>query len=194
MWCCVKLAKSGAQMKVRLMESCKRGRKGEVIELRDFLAMSLIKKSLAVRVEGTCRLGDLYFGKLVRVVDKYCEKTWKGVEPAFECMPLGYGIFKYAKGEYYKHMLISGDYYTNVVNNRQYITEQYFYDDKIKVGQTIIESESAQKLTEALASEIAKRGWNEDTKLSDTQLAKFEQDINEKLKYFIEAERAVKGF
>ena len=57
-------------MEIKLLQDCKKGAKGQIIEMRPLFAHSLIKRGLAIKVEPVFRVGDLCFAELA-TVDNY---------------------------------------------------------------------------------------------------------------------------
>ena len=180
-------------MEIKLLQDCKKGVKGQIIEMRPLFAHSLIRRGLAIKVEPVFRVGDLCFAELA-TVDNY--EDYKLIEGevsdiGFWLQTFRYGVFKHYPPRFHKYVFVGGDYYQHISTNKKYLADNCLNNMKIKKGDLVINHQSVYNIAD-MDEELQSRGWTQDTELTLTQVRQFEQELNNKRNAYIGMTRYVR--
>ena len=168
-------------MRIKLLENCKKGTKGEVLEMRNYFANLLIKKGLAKEVEETFRIGDLCFGEIAYVQDIEIDEIKRGEvsDISFWATPVSIGIFKYEKPQFFKSILMENDYYSLIASKRKFLSTKGFNNHKIRIGDYIVNSSSVRDMKH-IEQDILSLGWTLDSELDKYEIYDLEKYLTKK--------------
>jgi len=173
-------------MEIKLLQDCKKGDKGQIIEMRPFFARSLIKRGLAVEVEPVFRVGDLCFAEIAMVEASEDFKIIKGEvsDIGFWLQTFKCGVFVHYPPRFHKYLFVGGDYYQHISTGKKYLGDNCLNNMAIKNGDLVVNHESVYNILD-MEDELNARGWTQDTELTLSQIRQFEQDLNNKYNAYV---------
>ena len=181
-------------MEIRLLKSCMHGEKGDIIDMRPIFAKMLIKRGLAVKAESIFILSDLCFGEIAKVADFEDYQLYEGEQVsdiAFWLETKEYAVFIHHPPRFARNMFAGGDFYHQLSTGKKYLGDNCINNIVIRKGEEVVNHTSI-KLLCFMDEELKSRGWDENTELTIDQIKQFEQDLNNKYKYFIGSTRYVR--
>ena len=165
-------------MKIRLLQDCKHGNNGEIIEMRPMLANML---RLRKKAEAVYRIGELCFGEMSYVQDLEINtlRSDEVSDISFYLAPLSIGILKYYPATFYKGMVATFDYYKLIDDGKSYKSNKSFNNQKIERRDIVVNASTVRKFTD-IQSELDLRGWDENTYLSKYEIREFQEQLDDK--------------